>query len=180
MKAILYMGAACCGLAVAAPLVMNNASESGATFEDAPKLSSLKRSGSKSNAVRRPVRLNGQARAFRDNRGHFNFKARLNGRNVKVLVDTGASSVAINRSTARRIGIRLKPTDFKYTANTANGQTKFARATIKEIRIDGVMVRNVKAAVLDDRSLSDTLLGMSFLGKLSSFEIKGRTLTLRQ
>ena len=113
-------------------------------------------------------------------RGHFSFNARLNGRNVKVLVDTGASSVAINRSTARRIGIRLKERDFRHRASTANGYTKFARAKIKEIRIDGILVRNVEAAVLNDSSLSGTLLGMSFLNKLKSFEIKRNKLVMMQ
>ncbi|MDD9909910.1 MAG: TIGR02281 family clan AA aspartic protease [Ahrensia sp.] len=112
--------------------------------------------------------------------GQFTFNALLNGRNVRVLVDTGATSVAINRSTARRIGIRLNDSDFRHTATTANGKTKFATATIRKIRIDGVVVRNVQAAVLSDHSLNGTLLGMSFLNKLKTFEIKGNTLTMVQ
>jgi len=112
--------------------------------------------------------------------GHFTFNAMLNGRNVRVLVDTGASSVAINRSTAKRIGIRLDDRDFIHTATTANGEAKFAAATIKKIRIDGIVVRNVKAAVLQDTSLNETLLGMSFLNKLRKFEIDGNKITMIQ
>jgi len=132
-----------------------------------------------SKAKTRTKRRSRRAVGYRK-RGHFSFNARLNGRNVKVLVDTGASSVAINWSTARRIGIRLKEHDFRHRASTANGYTTFARAKIKEIRIDGILVRNVEAAVLSDSSLSDTLLGMSFLNKLKKFEIKGNKLTMLQ
>lgn len=113
-------------------------------------------------------------------RGHFMFNARMNGRSVKVLVDTGATSVAINRSTARRIGIRLRDRDFRHRASTANGVAMYARAKIDEIRIDGIRVYNVDAAVLDDSSLGGTLLGMSFLNKLKSFEIKRNKLTMLQ
>ena len=120
------------------------------------------------------------ARAFRDINGHFSFDAMMNGTHVKVLVDTGASSVAINQSTARRIGIKLRSNDFRHVANTANGKAKFARAKIKEIRIGKLLVRNVEAAVLEDRALDGTLLGMSFLNKLKRFEIQGRTLKLTQ
>ncbi len=62
-----------------------------------------------------------------DERGHFIAKARLNGRPVDVLVDTGATLVAINESTARRIGLKLSAADFKYKVNTANGQTMAAQ-----------------------------------------------------
>ncbi len=120
------------------------------------------------------------ARAYRDGQGHFSFNAKLNGNHVKVLVDTGATSVAINWSTARRIGINLSVEDFRHRVSTANGETRMARANIDEIRIDGIVVRNVTAAVLDDKALRGTLLGMSFLNKLKRFEIVGNTLNMIQ
>jgi len=121
-----------------------------------------------------------KARVKMDSRGHFVTKARMNGRQVEVLVDTGATSVAINRSTAKRLGIRLKQSDFKYKVETANGSTKAAAATIDRIEIGRVTVRNVRAAVLDDKALSSTLLGMTFLGELRKFEVKNRELVLEQ
>lgn len=120
------------------------------------------------------------ARIKMDSRGHFMTQARMNGRNVEVLVDTGATSVAINRSTARRLGIHLNASDFKYTVNTANGQTKAASAVIDRVAIGRVEVRNVRAAVLDDKALSGTLLGMTFLKELRGFEVKNRELILTQ
>lgn len=119
-------------------------------------------------------------RIARDPKGHFSLKAELNGKPVKVLVDTGATSVAINESTAKRIGIRVSDEDFKHEATTANGRTHFAVATIKNVRIKGIYVRKVPAAVLRDEALEDVLLGMSFLNRLNKVEIKGTTLTLER
>ncbi len=115
-----------------------------------------------------------------DNRGHFITDAKMNNRVVEVLIDTGATSVAINKTTARRLGINLKPSDFKFEVNTANGKTKAASATIEKIQIGRVTVRDVQAAVLDDKALNSTLLGMSFLSQLKSFEVKNRELLLVQ
>ncbi len=126
-----------------------------------------------------PVRRGtGKARAQRDERGHYTFKARLNGRSIPVLVDTGASSVAINEKTARRIGLRIARDDFRHIANTANGQVKMAVATIKDVRIGGVRVRDVQAAVLPDEALDGVLLGMSFLNQLDRFEFSDGELVL--
>jgi aspartyl protease family protein len=112
--------------------------------------------------------------------GHFVAEARLNGRKAEVLVDTGATLVAINESTARNLGIRLKPSDFVYKVRTANGITEAARAEIEEIEIGRVRVRNVQASVSRDESLSVILLGMAFLQKLKKFEISNGELVLTQ
>lgn len=120
------------------------------------------------------------ARIKGDRRGHFTTNARMNGRTVEVLVDTGATSVAINKSTARRLGIRLSSSDFKFKVNTANGTVKAASATIDRIEIGRVSVKNVRAAVLPDSSLDGTLLGMTFLNELRSFEVRSGELVLTQ
>lgn len=120
------------------------------------------------------------ARIKGDRRGHFTTNARMNGRIVEVLVDTGATSVAINKSTARRLGIKLASSDFKHKVNTANGTVKAASAMIDRIEIGRVSVTNVRAAVLPDSSLSSTLLGMTFLNQLRSFEVRSGELVLKQ
>lgn len=112
--------------------------------------------------------------------GHFYTQVKLNNRPVKVLVDTGATMVAISESTARKIGIYLKPSDFKHKVRTANGISKMATATIREIRIGNIIVRNVEAGVAKDGALSTTLLGMSFLSQLKRFEVSNNTLLLEQ
>ena len=131
----------------------------------------------------RPVRVSTSGRKVRikaGHGGHYYTQVRMNNRTVKVLVDTGATMVAINETTARKIGIRLKSSDFKYTVNTANGPTKMAAATIKEIRIGNIRVSNVRAGVSRDSALSTTLLGMSFLNQLKRFEVTNQTLLLEQ
>ncbi|MDJ0613268.1 MAG: TIGR02281 family clan AA aspartic protease [Rhizobiaceae bacterium] len=115
-----------------------------------------------------------------DSRGHYTVTARMNGRKVDVLVDTGATTVAINRSTARRLGINLNASDFKYQVNTANGSVRAASAIINRIQIGRVSANNVRAAVLPDKSLDGTLLGMSFLNQMRSFEIRNGELVLTQ
>jgi aspartyl protease family protein len=126
------------------------------------------------------VALSGEERLDMNAQGHFIAQFRMNGRQVEAMVDTGATTVAINKSTARRLGINVAPADFKYSVSTANGQIKVARAVISTIEIGGVRVRDVEAAVLDDRALEGTLLGMSFLRQLKSFRVEDNELILRQ
>lgn len=125
--------------------------------------------------------LSGRSHAVRiDEQGHFRDEFRLNGRRVKALIDTGATLVAINSSTARRIGIKLQPSDYTYEVNTANGKAKAAAAMIDLMQIGRIEVRKVKAVILDDTALSGTLVGMSFLKRLDSFAVQGNTLQLEQ
>jgi aspartyl protease family protein len=131
-------------------------------------------------AVAKRVALSGEERLEMNAQGHFIAQFRMNGRAVEAMVDTGATIVAINKSTARRLGISVVPADFKYSVSTANGKIMVARAVIQTIEIGGVRVRNVEAAVLDDRALSGTLLGMSFLRELKSFSVEDSELILKQ
>ena len=115
-----------------------------------------------------------------DARGHFTGDFRLNGYHVPAMVDTGATFVALNRSTAERIGIRLSRSDYRYAVNTANGRTKAAAATIGSLDIGRIHMENVQALVLHDDALSGTLIGMSFLKRLSKYEVDGGQLLLEQ
>ena len=135
----------------------------------------LSRAGAEPEAPRtrsRKVRLKGDAR------GHFNVRARLNGRPVPFVVDTGASAVAINMSTARKLGLRIRRKDFTGRSSTANGVVAYAPATIREIRIGGIKVRDVRAAVLPDEALSTNLLGMTFLRRLKRFSVSNNRLLM--
>ncbi len=121
-----------------------------------------------------------KVRLAMNEQGHFVTDFKLNGRRVNALVDTGATLVAINQSTARRIGLRLKASDFKYEVRTANGNTKAASAMIKTMQIGRIHIKNVQAAILSDRALDGTLVGMSFLKRLKSFKIENQALLLQQ
>jgi aspartyl protease family protein len=112
--------------------------------------------------------------------GHFRAEADINGRNIDVMVDTGASLVALTYEDARRAGILVKPSDFTHTAQTANGTARVAPVTIPRITIGDITVRNV-AGVVSERGASErTLLGMSFLGRLTRVEMRGGTLVLQE
>lgn len=127
------------------------------------------------------IELTGRrVRMAMDAEGHFSGEFKLNGRRVEALVDTGATLVAINRSTARRIGLSLTPSDFKYEVNTANGVTKAAAAKIESLQIGRIFVTDVEAVVLEDRALSGALIGMSFLKQLKKFNVENQTLLLEQ
>jgi aspartyl protease family protein len=111
--------------------------------------------------------------------GHFITKADINNRGIRVLVDTGASAVALSFEDAERVG--LKPGNLKYDVevSTANGVVKAARVTLREVEIDSVRVNDVSGMVLPKGALNGTLLGMSFLARLRSFSIENGRLILK-
>ncbi|SKA22017.1 retropepsin-like aspartic protease family protein [Consotaella salsifontis] len=128
-------------------------------------------------ASTRPVGRQERIKAGPD--GHFRTDARLNGRPVPVLVDTGATYLAISEETARRVGLFVRTDDYRYTANTANGPRKVALAHLDRVEIGDIRVRDVDALVMKG-GLSETLLGMSFLKKLSRYQVENGTLELAE
>lgn len=121
-----------------------------------------------------------RVRLVADARGQYSAEFRLNGRIVPAMIDTGASVVAINRSTARRIGLTLNPGDFKAEVETANGRTKAAMALIDRLEIGRIDLRDVQAVVLEDHALAGTLIGMTFLSQLRRFGVENGALVLEQ
>ncbi len=115
-----------------------------------------------------------------DSRGHFQADARVDGRDIGFLVDTGATVIALTEKDAARIGIRPFASDFTTNVTTANGPAKAASARIASIDVGGVVVRDVDALVMPDKVLSQNLLGMAFLSKLKRFEYSGGRLVLEQ
>ncbi|MEN0088427.1 MAG: TIGR02281 family clan AA aspartic protease, partial [Pseudomonadota bacterium] len=94
-------------------------------------------------------------------------------------VDTGASTVALNKTTAKRLGIRSSSMKFNVQVSTANGTTMGARAKLKTVSIGRITVRDVDALVLDDDALSTVLLGNSFLGRLKGYRVADGQLILQ-
>lgn len=127
-----------------------------------------------------PVALSGTERIRLDRSGHYVAEFRLNNARVEGLIDTGASAIAMNETTARQAGIRLSRGDFVYTVQTANGQTRAARAILDTVSVGSIRVRNVEALVLEDRALQGVLIGMSFMNRLRSFEYSNGALVLRR
>jgi len=111
--------------------------------------------------------------------GHFITDAYVNNQTLRVLVDTGASAVALSYEDADRVGLTPRLLTFDVPVSTANGVVKAARAKLSKVEIDNVRVDNVDALVLPQGALQGTLLGMSFLSRLSSFGSENGTLTLK-
>jgi aspartyl protease family protein len=116
----------------------------------------------------------------RDFRGHFLTEARIDGQRIGFMVDTGASVVALNETSAARFGLRPSRAEYNSTVTTANGSIKAARARIAMVEVGGLVVRDVDAMVLPDEALSENLLGLSFLSRLKRFEYANGQMVLQQ
>lgn len=111
--------------------------------------------------------------------GHFQANVTVNGQNLGMLVDTGASSVVLTSEDARAIGILSENLDFSVTVMTANGQTTAAPVTLSEVSIGPIYRRNIRALVSAPGSLNQSLLGMTFLSTLGSLQMQTDELRLR-
>ena len=116
----------------------------------------------------------------RDGRGHFETEGRIDGQRIGFMVDTGASMIALNETSAARFGLRPSRNDYNATVTTANGTIKAARTRLAMVDVGGLVVRDVDAMVLPDAALSENLLGLSFLSKLKRFEYANGQMVLEQ
>ena len=116
----------------------------------------------------------------RDSRGQFLTEGRIDGQRIGFMVDTGASVVALNETSAARFGLRPSRGDYNSAVTTANGTVKAARTRIAILELGGLIVRDVDAMVLPDEALSENLLGLSFLSKLRRFEYANGRMVLEQ
>lgn len=115
-----------------------------------------------------------------DRRGHFKVEARIDGRYLDFIVDTGASLVVLRESDAARVGIRPMPRDYATSVSTANGKIRAARTTLDRVELGGITVYDVAALVLPDEALGQNLLGVSFLSRLRRYEVADGRLVLEQ
>ena len=115
----------------------------------------------------------------RANDGDFAVSAQVNGARIQMILDTGASSVVLTRDDARAAGLPLEVLNYTVTIDTANGRTRAAPVTIDRISIGGLEERSIDALVTQPGQLKTSLLGMSFLNRLQSWEVSGDRLILR-
>jgi aspartyl protease family protein len=113
-----------------------------------------------------------------DERGHFSTAVIVNGREINVMIDTGATMVALTEATARRLGISPARRAFTEPLSTGNGVIKAAPVTLAEVRLGGIRLNGVRALVVPGKALPVNLLGMSFLSRLSSFQVSRDRLIL--
>jgi len=111
--------------------------------------------------------------------GQFFAQGRVNSGSVRFLVDTGASTVALTLDDARRAGVDIRRLVYDRPVSTANGRAMAAEVMLKDVRIGGVRVTNVRALVMAD-GLHISLLGMTYLGQLQKVEVMPNQLILRR
>ncbi len=111
--------------------------------------------------------------------GHFVARGAINGATTTMLVDTGASTVVLKPADAERAGIDVSNLSFTAPVSTANGTTFAAPIRLRRIDIGGIVLEDIEALVTKPGSLNESLLGMSFLRRLRSYEFSGDFLTLR-
>ncbi len=111
-----------------------------------------------------------------DPRGQFMITAEANGASVRFLVDTGATLVVLTTKDARAAGIDLRDLVFNQVVHTGNGMAPAASVLLREIRVEKLSIRDIRAAVIEKADQS--VLGMSFLSRLKSFQLRQGVLTL--
>ena len=111
--------------------------------------------------------------------GHFAVKAQINGAAVSLMVDTGASTVVLRQVDAKQAGINIGRLTYNVPVQTANGVTFAARVRLSSVTIGSIRVEQVEALVGRPGALRESLLGMTFLSRLRSYEFSGDFLTLR-
>lgn len=111
--------------------------------------------------------------------GHFVARVAANGQPISMLVDTGASTVVLKPADAQKLGIEIEKLRFQVPVQTANGTTFAAAVRLKQLKVGPIDLANVDALVAKPGTLKDSLLGMTFLNRLRSYEFSGDFLTLR-
>ncbi len=115
----------------------------------------------------------------RGSNGGFAVQARINGIAAAMVVDTGATSVVLTYETAKAVGLPIELLEYNVDVQTASGQTKAARLWLDRMAIGKLVERSVQALVVPRGQLKTNLLGMSFLDRLDSFEVRSDHLMLR-
>jgi aspartyl protease family protein len=121
----------------------------------------------------------GTVEIARGNRGEFQIVAEINGARISTVYDTGASAVVLTQEAAKAAGLPLDFLNYSIAVETANGRAKAAPVTLDRIKVGGIEERAVPALIAQPGQLRTSLLGMSFLNRLKSSEVRGDRLVLR-
>ncbi len=114
----------------------------------------------------------------RTSAGDFDISARINGVHVPMVLDTGASSVVLTQQDAKAAGLPLEVLNYTVSIDTANGRTRAAQVTLDRLAVGGLEERSVEALIVQPGQLRTSLLGMSFLNRLQSWQVSGDRLIL--
>lgn len=111
--------------------------------------------------------------------GQFSVTTQVNGGRIPMILDTGASAVVLTQDAAKAAGLPLEVLSYNVNVDTANGRTQAASVTLDRLAVGGLVERAVPALVARPGQLKTSLLGMSFLNRLESWEVRGDKLIMR-
>ena len=111
--------------------------------------------------------------------GSFSISTQVNGARIAMVLDTGASAVVLTQEAARAAGLPLEVLNYSVNVETANGRARAAPVTLDRVSIGGITERSVPALIAQPGQLRTNLLGMSFLNRLESWEVRGDKLLMR-
>jgi aspartyl protease family protein len=111
--------------------------------------------------------------------GEFSLGTDVNGARIPMVLDTGASAVVLTHEAAKAAGLPLEVLSYSVNVDTANGRTRAASVTLDRVGIGGIIERSVPALIAQPGQLRTNLLGMSFLNRLESWEVRGDKLIMR-
>ena len=120
----------------------------------------------------------GEVRLGRSGDSHFYADTRVDGASIKMMVDSGASVVALTRRDAEAVGIDVDGLPVVGMARTAGGEVPMRVVMLDSVEVGGIEVRDVQTAVID-ADMGVSLLGQSFLSKLDAVNVEGDMMTLR-
>jgi aspartyl protease family protein len=154
---------------------LSAAGAAGALINSAPAPGPARMAPLRGSQVSDPVEATSLAKAAD---GHFWAEGLVNGSRVRFLVDTGASSVALTAADAERLGLDPAGLVYDTPVHTANGDGVAARVRLASLSVAGARLQDVDAVVVG-QGLASSLLGMSYLGRLSRFEATRNALILQ-
>ncbi|MFL5039441.1 MAG: TIGR02281 family clan AA aspartic protease [Xanthobacteraceae bacterium] len=111
--------------------------------------------------------------------GDFQVAIVVNGAHVPMVLDTGASAVVLTQEAAKAAGLPLEFLTYNVNIETANGRTRAASVTLDRVAVGSILERKVPALIAQPGQLRTSLLGMSFLNRLQSWEVRGDRLMMR-
>jgi aspartyl protease family protein len=111
--------------------------------------------------------------------GAFGVSTEINGARIPMILDTGASAVVLTQDAAKAAGLPLEVLNYNVSVDTANGRTRAASVTLDRLAVGGVVERQVPALIAQPGQLRTSLLGMTFLNRLESWEVRGDKLVMR-
>jgi aspartyl protease family protein len=115
----------------------------------------------------------------RRNDGSFSVTLQVNGARISMVFDTGASAIVLTQDAAKAAGLPLEVLNYTVSVDTANGRTRAAPVTLDRVSVGRITERSVPALIAQPGQLRTSLLGMSFLNRLESWEVRGDRLVLR-